>query len=326
MIDNRIIKKLVAVIILIFITTVIIPSSAQDLKKQSTSIILGNILYVGGSGPDNYTKIQDAIDNATDGDTVFVYDDSSPYNDSFSVDKSITLQGENINTTIIHGRCSISSNFVIISGFMFQIWEIPGMNIEGFSNNIIENCIFNRSSGGTWIEKSDNNIIRNCSFIFCEFTTLQIERSNNIELSYCDFFNSNDWFFGRASVVIRSSRGININHCNIACNKYGGISAVASFVKMRSNNIFNNDDPAVILKLLSFCDMRNNWWGGPDGPNVTMYFSDFFEMHWGLGPLRIRKVDNGDSVIYTRPISLLGFNRIRPWLSDPVVDAGQQFN
>ena len=38
----------------------------------------GNIYYVGGNGPDNYTKIQGAINDASDGDTVFVYDDSSP--------------------------------------------------------------------------------------------------------------------------------------------------------------------------------------------------------------------------------------------------------
>ena len=32
-----------------------------------------NTLYVGGSGEGNYTKIQDAIDDASDGDIVFVY-------------------------------------------------------------------------------------------------------------------------------------------------------------------------------------------------------------------------------------------------------------
>ena len=32
----------------------------------------GNTLYVGGSGPGNFTKIQDAIDNASNGKTVFV--------------------------------------------------------------------------------------------------------------------------------------------------------------------------------------------------------------------------------------------------------------
>ena len=30
-------------------------------------------LYVGGSGPGNWSKIQDAIDNSTDGDTILVY-------------------------------------------------------------------------------------------------------------------------------------------------------------------------------------------------------------------------------------------------------------
>ncbi|MEE9340745.1 MAG: hypothetical protein V3V21_03685, partial [Thermoplasmata archaeon] len=30
-------------------------------------------LYVGGAGPGNYTTIQGAIDNATPGDSVYVY-------------------------------------------------------------------------------------------------------------------------------------------------------------------------------------------------------------------------------------------------------------
>ena len=34
----------------------------------------GDTLYVGGDGPNNYTTIQSAIDDAVDGNTVFVYD------------------------------------------------------------------------------------------------------------------------------------------------------------------------------------------------------------------------------------------------------------
>ena len=315
-------ELLVIIIIFLFIITGVASAFNINLVNESRYSYFGNWLYVGGNGPENYSRIQDAIDNATDGDIVFVYDDSSPYNESFSVDKSIILQGENMNTTIIHGRCSISSNYVIISDFMFQIYEIPGLSVEGFSNNIIENCIFSSSGGGLYLVESDNNILRNCSFIFCEYPALYIRHSNNNEVSYCDFFDCNDWMFGNPSITIGASREININHCNIARNNHGGVSVIASFVKMRSNNIFNNDGPGVILKLLSFCDMRNNWWGGPDGPNVTMYFSNFFEIHWGLGPVAIRKVDNGDSVIFTRPCSLIGINRIFPWFSEPVSDAG----
>lgn len=33
----------------------------------------GKTLYVGGSGPGNYTTIQSAINESSNGDTVFVY-------------------------------------------------------------------------------------------------------------------------------------------------------------------------------------------------------------------------------------------------------------
>ncbi len=49
------------------------------VEKSSMPNFYGNIFYVGGSGFGNYTKIQDAIDNSSNGDTIFVYDDSSPY-------------------------------------------------------------------------------------------------------------------------------------------------------------------------------------------------------------------------------------------------------
>ena len=57
-----------------------IPSNGTIIKtdfQMQTSV--ATILYVGGNGPNNYTTIQQAITNATNGDTVFVYDDSSPY-------------------------------------------------------------------------------------------------------------------------------------------------------------------------------------------------------------------------------------------------------
>ena len=44
-----------------------------DVKTMSSVGFDGNTLYVGGSGPNNYTSIQSAIDDAVDGDTVFVY-------------------------------------------------------------------------------------------------------------------------------------------------------------------------------------------------------------------------------------------------------------
>jgi hypothetical protein len=79
-------------------------SKSDDSKYEERFLMQaskGKTLYVGGSGPGNYTKIQDAIDDASDGDTVFVYDDSSPYYKNMVIDKKINLTGEHRETTVI---------------------------------------------------------------------------------------------------------------------------------------------------------------------------------------------------------------------------------
>jgi hypothetical protein len=43
-----------------------------DVKTMSSVGFDGNTLYVGGSGPNNYTVIQEAVDNASHGDTVIL--------------------------------------------------------------------------------------------------------------------------------------------------------------------------------------------------------------------------------------------------------------
>jgi hypothetical protein len=64
--------------------------------------ILGTTLYVGGGGSNNYTKMQDAIDNASDGDTILVYP-GTYYEDQITVDKAVTIEGGGLATTFIDG-------------------------------------------------------------------------------------------------------------------------------------------------------------------------------------------------------------------------------
>ena len=90
--------------------------------KKGYSPIDRGVLYVGGGGSGNYTVIQDAIENASNGDTVFVYDDSSPYYENIVVDKPIQLIGEDKQSTIIDGGGSghtirITSNNSVIRDF-----------------------------------------------------------------------------------------------------------------------------------------------------------------------------------------------------------------
>ena len=61
--------------------------------------VRGITLYVGGSGPGNYTMIQNAIDDASAGETVFVY--NGTYFENVIVNKTIDVIGEERNNTII---------------------------------------------------------------------------------------------------------------------------------------------------------------------------------------------------------------------------------
>ena len=83
-------KRLGVILIILLITPAIANDRGEDVIMKNND---GRTLYVGGSGPNNYTKIQDAIDNASNGDTIFVYDDSSPYYENIVIDKSVTLIG-----------------------------------------------------------------------------------------------------------------------------------------------------------------------------------------------------------------------------------------
>ena len=72
--------------------------TVDTVKKPSVPISNGKTLYVGGTGEGNYTTIQDAIDNASEGDTVFVYAYSSPYYENVAIKKSINLSNIPLNT------------------------------------------------------------------------------------------------------------------------------------------------------------------------------------------------------------------------------------
>jgi len=141
-------KKIILILGIIFllIGISINPSSGINIDKKSIKIMSeGKTLFVGGSGPNNYTTIQEAINDAVDGDTVFVYDDSSPYYENIIIDKSISLIGENRNTTVIDGNyignvIEIIADKIIVSGFTIK--NVKYHNENDYKYNVIkcENC------------------------------------------------------------------------------------------------------------------------------------------------------------------------------------------
>ena len=117
-------------------------------QRISPGTMSNHWFYVGGSGPGNYTTIQEALDSAQDGDTVFVYDNNSPYIESLTINTSIHLIGEQKETTVImwgyQWAIEVYADQVLITGFTIHcLYHGYGIFLYGnettLKNNIFEN-------------------------------------------------------------------------------------------------------------------------------------------------------------------------------------------
>lgn len=139
--------------ILILVGASVVSAFNKNVSIDSKPLKHGNILYVGGSGPGNYTKIQDAMKDVQDGDTIFVYDESSPYTESLRINKSINLIGENTITTILNATSQtnirVLAHRVLIRGFTllnyYDNYDSYGVDAFDskylkFKNNIVIGC------------------------------------------------------------------------------------------------------------------------------------------------------------------------------------------
>jgi len=219
---------LVLGIIFLFILAGIIPSIggsfldgyvSQNNKSSFIGFNLrGNIFYVGGNGSGNYTTIQDAIDDASDDDTVFVYDESSPYYENVVVNKTINLIGEDRYTTIIDGNNW--GNVVYISA--------DGVYISGFT---IQNSGSNEDDAGIGIN-SDYNVIDGNNINSNNMDGIGLYFSSDNTISYNSISSNGD-----NAVVIHDSNENTISNNIISFNDGNGIII---YYPSDNNNIFGN--------------------------------------------------------------------------------------
>ena len=135
--------------------------------------------------PDDFSTIQEAINIADEGDTIFVK--SGMYHENVRVNKSIVLVGENVDTTIIDGNppegfripIKIENSNVSVSGFKL-LYGYTGITVgEVKFCNISGNRIAGNQHGITLVGTSFSNVTRN----YFE----QIRLSSAIQLSYSNF-------------------------------------------------------------------------------------------------------------------------------------------
>lgn len=229
----------------------------------------GNILYVGGNEQGNYTKIQDAVDNASDGDTIYVYDDSSPYLENVEVDKTLTLIGKNRDTTVIDGSrakytITISADNVIINGFTIQnsggSSGSAGVCILCDHNTISGNIIKKTSTGiityyENWALSDGYNVISE-NIITDNQIGMDIQGYNNI-------VSRNNISHNEAEgIVLEEAYNNNVFENIITDVDYVGILLTYSSNNIISQNIISNNNIGIML-LTSSNDkiIQNNFMG-----------------------------------------------------------------
>jgi parallel beta-helix repeat protein len=254
-------------------------------------------ITVGFDKDNDYFKIQDAIDNSSNGDTIFV--EKGIYHENLTINRSIILIGEDINSTIIKGPMkeyvdiiTITASNVKITGFSITQGD-RAINIEKSRNIIIDNNLIfdnyrsigiyhsyyvmvinnnisNNKGYGIHIGQSDYNIISNNTIIQNKYNGIVIGGGSFNSIKNNIVHNNQD------GIIISESSSNSIENNNITQNlRYGiyfdDLYNPSENVTINNNIIAGNEiygiNAWVLFTELSYeIDAKNNWWGDDSGP------------------------------------------------------------
>jgi parallel beta-helix repeat protein len=166
-------KKIIFLIICIILLQFLIISGCikETPPVEETNIIKNpKMIYVDDAGGADYTSIQNAINHAVKGGTIYV--NNGTYYETLIIDKSINLIGADEKNTIIDhetGSTASIDNVVLISadnctikGFSIMcannISYVEGLKIDS-SNNTISNNTISYAHIGIYLGRNKNNTI-----------------------------------------------------------------------------------------------------------------------------------------------------------------------
>ncbi|KAF5438218.1 PKD repeat-containing protein [Candidatus Methanophagaceae archaeon] len=255
--------------------------------------------YVDNDGGADFTKIQDAIDAASPGDTVFVWN-GTYYTDGVNISKNwIKLQGEDVNTTTIHGKwsvetvVSVTGDYVSVSDFTVanssesgrgiyvngdncliseNVLEFNniGISVTSSNNCSIENNIANSNinAGIQLLEHSNNSKIEN-NVANSNGNGISVTSSNNCSIE-SNIANTNTGY----GIRLYSSDNCNVINNTANSNSFYAIELDTIYNGKIENNVANSNGNGIRVASSDNCSIESNIANTNTGSGIRLYSSD----------------------------------------------------
>lgn len=221
-----------------------------------------SIITVDDDGPADYQTIQEAIDAANPGDTIFVHEGA--YSEHLIVNKTVTLEGENENLVMVEGQGTgtvflVTADRVSISHFTIKDGNYGIFSDQTDALEILQNIITNYAYGiyqnrttDSWVTYNDisfgeygivtyeahNDAIR---FNTISYNTVYGAKDYNSQLKNC--FNWNKFFKNKVAYYYDPDQNLSTLEFDgniIEDNEIGIKVSSASTVNLTNNTIRNN--------------------------------------------------------------------------------------
>ena len=233
--------------ILCLLSLLFLTECKLSVKASSTTWI------VDKDGTADFKTIQEAINNATSGDTIFVH--SGTYNEHVIVNETVSLVGEDRDSTIIDGNetgsvVKITANNVSIEGFAIKnsgthtIEYDSGIFVDHSSgNNISHNMMINNDYGIS-LYSSINNVVSGNMMINNDYGISLYSSINNV-------VSGNTITNNYEGISLYYSVNNVVSYNIISSNNYEGISLYYSVNNLLSYNTIINNYAGMYLALYS---------------------------------------------------------------------------